>query len=847
MKKNSVSGSGQKVKGKSKKESGLDSLFCQLTGLTLKEYKRKKELERILAGKGKKSREISTQQTIAFEEVYEDGICKVHDDFYTKMIEFHDVNYVLLDDTKRANVLGLYSQCINCFDPSVTCQLFLFNRRVNAKNLETQFDIALQGDSHDDIREEYSEMLKNLSTKGTNGIVKGKYLIFGVEAPNLKEARSRFKGLQSDMVNHFRGIGSNARILNGEDRIKLLHEYYNQNEEEAFDFSYERMEEIGDTQKDQVAPHKMDFRNPGYFKMGNAYGKVRYFDLVAPKISDEVLTSILDLDDTLCVSIHFRTIDTFKAIKMLKHALSEVQKSKINEQKKAVKGGWDMDIVPPDILVYETATKELLDDMNTSNQKLIKTTILLAGFGKTKKEMEIVSQRILGIVQTANCVLTDMSYDQENAMNAVAPIGINDVKLQRNLVTKNLAILVPFNTRELFQTGKSLYYGLNALSNNMIMADRKTLRTPNGIILGTPGSGKSFSAKREILGCFLVTTDDILICDPEGEYYPLVKTLGGEVVKLSTNSTQYLNPMDIQLSHMGDREALKLKSDFIITLCDMIAGRKKGLENDEKGIIDGCIDKIYENYFRDPKPENMPILEDLYNELLRYDPKVAVSEALALDAKQKAIRIANSLLLYVHGSQNYFNHRSNIDAQNRIVCFDIRDLGSQLKELGMLIVQDAVWNRVSLNRERKISTRYYCDEFHLLLREEQTAEYSVEIWKRFRKWGGIPTGLTQNVGDFLQSAKIEGILGNSDFVYLLNQSVNDREIIMDKFNLSEKQMEKVTNSDQGCGLILFNDAVIPFIDKYPTDTKSFKIMNTKPEEVEDKPKETEGAGNGEEQ
>ncbi len=846
MKKNSVSGSGQKVKGKSKKESGLDSLFCQLTGLTLKEYKRKKELERILAGKGKKSREISTQQTIAFEEVYEDGICKVHDNFYTKMIEFHDVNYVLLDDTERANVLGLYSQCINCFDPSVTCQLFLFNRRVNAKNLETQFDIALQGDSHDDIREEYSEMLKNLSTKGTNGIVKGKYLIFGVEAPNLKEARSRFKGLQSDIVNHFRGIGSNARILNGEDRIKLLHEYYNQNEEEAFDFSYERMEEIGDTQKDQVAPHKMDFRNPGYFKMGNAYGKVRYFDLVAPKISDEVLTSILDLDDTLCVSIHFRTIDTFKAIKMLKHALSEVQKSKINEQKKAVKGGWDMDIVPPDILVYETATKELLDDMNTSNQKLIKTTILLAGFGKTKKEMEIVSQRILGIVQTANCVLTDLSYDQENAMNAVAPIGINDVKLQRNLVTKNLAILVPFNTRELFQTGKSLYYGLNALSNNMIMADRKTLRTPNGIILGTPGSGKSFSAKREILGCFLVTTDDILICDPEGEYYPLVKTLGGEVVKLSTNSTQYLNPMDIQLSHMGDREALKLKSDFIITLCDMIAGRKKGLENDEKGIIDGCIDKIYENYFRDPKPENMPILEDLYNELLRYDPKVAVSEALALDAKQKAIRIANSLLLYVHGSQNYFNHRSNIDAQNRIVCFDIRDLGSQLKELGMLIVQDAVWNRVSLNRERKISTRYYCDEFHLLLREEQTAEYSVEIWKRFRKWGGIPTGLTQNVGDFLQSAKIEGILGNSDFVYLLNQSVNDREIIMDKFNLSEKQMEKVTNSDQGCGLILFNDAVIPFIDKYPTDTKSFKIMNTKPEEVEDKPKETEGAGNGEE-
>ena len=328
---------------------------------------------------------------------------------------------------------------------------------------------------------------------------------------------------------------------------------------------------------------------------------------------------------------------------------------------------------------------------------------------------------------------------------ASAPIGCNDTGIERVLTTKSTAILVPFCTQELFMPAPAIYYGLNALSNNMIMADRKRLRTPNGVILGTPGYGKSFSAKREILSCFLMTRDDIIICDPEGEYFPLVQTLKGQVIRLATDSKDYLNPMDIQLSHKGDKEALKLKSDFLITLCDLIAGGKDGLENDEKGIIDECIRHIYDTYFENPVPENMPILEDLYNALLKYEPK-NVEKELAKEAKAKAVRIANSLVLYVSGSQNYFNHRTNVDSQNRIICFDIRDLGKQLKELGMLIVQDAVWNRVSQNRERKIATRYYCDEFHLLLKEKQTAIYSVEIWKRFRKWGGIPTGLTQNVG-----------------------------------------------------------------------------------------------------
>ena len=768
--------------------------------------------------KNQKEQRLTVQRSIPYLEMGRDGICRVEEHLYSKTVRFYDINYQLAQNEDKNTIFESWCDFLNYFDASIRFQLSFINHKSDMSEYNKVIQIEPQHDQFDDVRMEYAQMLKQQLAKGNNGLVRTKYITFSIEAKSVREAKPRLERIETDILNNFKVLGVKAYPLNGVERLQIMYETFHQEEQQKFDFSYDRILQSGMTTKDFIAPTSFLFKSGKDFMMGDTYGAASYLNILAPELTDKVLAEFLDMDKNLVVSIHVQSVDQLKAIKLIKGKITDLDRMKIEEQKKAVRSGYDMEIIPSDLATYGGEAKKILDDLQSRNERMFLVTVLFLNTAKTKQELDSAVFQTAGIAQKFNCTLNRLDYLQEQGLMSSLPLANNLVPIKRALTTTSTAIFVPFTTQELFMEGDSLYYGLNAVSNNMIMADRKRLRTPNGVILGTPGSGKSFSAKREILSCFLITKDDIIICDPEGEYFALVAALHGQVVKLATNSKDYLNPMDIQLSHKGDKEALKLKSDFIITLCDLIAGGKDGLENDEKGIIDECIRHIYDKYFENPVPENMPILEDLYNALLKHK-------------NPKAERIANSLVLYVHGSQNYFNHHTNVDSGNRIMCFDIRDLGNQLKELGMLIVQDAVWNRVSQNRERKIATRYYCDEFHLLLKEKQTAIYSVEIWKRFRKWGGIPTGITQNVKDLLASREVENIFENSDFVYLLNQASGDRQILSKALNISPSQQNYITNSNAGEGLIFYGSTIVPFKDDFPKDTQLYRIMTTRLEET----------------
>ena len=788
-------------------------------GLTFSEKKRLIQLKHILSGKSiEKEKPTTAQRTITFEKMFRDGICQVSHRYYTKMVEFFDINYELLEVDDQADILAQYSKLINYFDPSVKFELVLFNRQVNEQMLTEQFDIPWQEDDFNDIREEYTEMLKKQAAKGNNGIIKSKYLIFGVESNGYKEAKSRLNNIEKDVIRNLNNIGTLARGLDGKERLRILHEYFNQDTMEPFRFSFKDLAESGKSVKDYIAPPGFDFRYPNRFKSGNMYGCVSYLDIIAPKFTDELIKHLLDIDANLTISMHMQTEDPVKAIKKLKAVISNIQKMKIEEQKKAVRSGYDMDIIPSDLATFGGEAKRLLQDLQTRNERLFLVTILIMNTATNRQKLENAVFQTAAIAQKYNCALKRLDFQQEEGLMSSLPIGVNQVEIERGLTTSSTAVFVPFTTQELFQGGEALYYGLNALSNNMIMVDRKQLKNPNGLILGTPGSGKSFSAKREMTNAFLITEDDIIVCDPEAEYFPLVQKLGGQVIRISPVSTDYINPLDINTNYSEEENPLTLKSDFILSMCELIVGGKDGLQPVEKTIIDRSVRMVYQEFLADPQPEKMPILEDLYN-------------ILRNQKEPEAQRIATALEIYVHGSLNVFNHRTNVDVNNRFVCYDIRELGKQLKKLGMLIVQDQVWNRVTINRAQHKATRYYMDEFHLLLKEEQTAAYSVEIWKRFRKWGGIPTGITQNVKDLLASREVENIFENSDFVYLLNQASGDRQILSKALNISPSQQNYITNSNAGEGLIFYGSTIVPFKDDFPKDTQLYRIMTTRLEET----------------
>ncbi len=770
--------------------------------------------------KDRKAKKIpkSAQQTIPYVEMCKDGICKVNSRLYTKTIRYNDINYQLAQNEDKTAIFENWCDFLNYFDSSIFVQLSFINQKADIREFRKQITIPEQQDAFNDIRKEYSDMLQDQLTKGNNGLLKRKYITFGVEADSIRTAKAKLERIETDILNNFKTLGVETEPLSGYERLKVLHDVFNMDTHEPFRFSYDMVARTGLSTKDFIAPTSFDFREGKCFKMGKTIGAVSFLQILAPELNDRMLADFLEMDSNITVNFHIRTIDQAKAIKSIKSKITDLDKMKIEEQKKAVRSGYDMEIIPSDLATYGGEAKRLLQDLQTRNERMFLVTIILMNTAATRQKLESAIFQTAAIAQKYNCALKRLDFQQEEGLMSSLPIGLNQIEIERGLTTSSTAIFVPFTTQELFQGGEALYYGLNALSNNMIMVDRKRLKNPNGLILGTPGSGKSFSAKREMTNAFLITEDDIIVCDPEAEYYPLVQKLGGQVIRISPISTDYINPLDINVNYSEEENPLTLKSDFILSMCELIVGGKDGLQPVEKTIIDRSVRMVYQDYLSDPVPEKMPILEDLYN-ILR-------------DQKEpEAQRIATALEIYVHGSLNVFNHRTNVDVNNRFVCYDIKELGKQLKKLGMLIVQDQVWNRVTINRAQHKSTRYYMDEFHLLLKEEQTAAYSVEIWKRFRKWGGIPTGITQNVKDLLASREVENIFENSDFVYLLNQASGDRKILSSALNISPSQQNYITNSNAGEGLIFYGSTIVPFKDNFPKDTMLYRIMTTKPEET----------------
>ena len=777
----------------------------------------KREIQAIIRRYKGDGKPHTAQESIPYEVMYQDGVCRLNLRSYSKCIEFSDTNYQLAQPDDRTATFEYLCDLYNYVDASIHVQFSFVNRRTDPAQYARSFEIAPQGDDFDDIRAEYTGILQRQLTRGNNGLVKTKYLTFTIEADNLKAARARLERIETDLLGYFKMMGAAARVLDGAERLEVLHGVFHP-DGELFRFDWKWLPTAGLSTKDFIAPSSLRFGNSRVFGISGKYGAVSFLQILAPELSDEMLADFLNTENGIVVNLHVQAIEQTEAIKRVKRKITDLDAMKIQEQKKAVRSGYDMDILPSDLATYGTDAKQLLSKLQTRNERLFMVTFLVLNMADTQRKLSNEVFRAAGVAQKYNCALVRLDDQQEQGLMASLPLGQNHINIQRGLTTSSAAIFVPFVTQELFQGGGAMYYGVNAKTHNMIMLDRKLARCPNGLKLGTPGSGKSMSCKSEIVSVFLTTPDDIFVCDPEAEYFPLVQRLHGQVIKLSPTSKDYVNPLDINLNYSEDENPLALKSDFVLSFCELVMGGKNGLEPIEKTVIDRAVQVIYRPYLADPSPEKMPVLSDLH-------------AALTAQHIPEADRVAQALDLYVSGSLNVFNHRTNVDIENRLVCFDIKDLGKQLKKLGMLIVQDQIWCRVTANRREGRATWYFADEFHLLLKEEQTAAYSAEIWKRFRKWGGIPTGATQNVKDLLSSPEIENILENSDFITLLNQASGDRKILAERLNLSPDHQKYIDNSEPGAGLLIFENVILPFTNPIPGNTELYKIMTTRLSEV----------------
>ena len=780
-----------------------------------------KQRGRRRAAKGRKRAALSAQQSIPYTVMHPDGVCRLPGGLYTKTVEYEDINYSVASTEDQTAIFGGWSSFLNYFDSSLPFQLSFINRRSHSRS-RYRVNIPQGDDDFNSIREEYTGMLKNQIAKSNNGIERSKYITFGIPAEGIAEARPRLERVEADVMGNFKRLGVPSEPMDGRARLALLHSQMHPGNREPFRFSWKDIPQTGLGTKDFIAPDSFDFRQSRSFRVGRYWGAVSYLQILASELSDKLLAEILELDAEMTVTLHIQTVDQLKAIKTIKGKLSDIGKMKVEEQRKAVRSGYDPDILPPDLITFSKDAAELLADLQSRNERMFLLTFTVVNLAPTRQRLENDVFTVGGIAQKYNCALKRLDWQQEQGFMSSLALGCNEVEIKRGMTTSSTAIFIPFMTRELRMDGQALYYGMNALSHNVIMADRKKLKSANGMYLGSTGSGKSFAAKRELINVFLATSDRIVIVDPMGEYSPLVRRLGGQVIEIAPDSPHHINPMDIEIGLNDEDSPLSMKADFLLSLCELVVGGKDGLQPIEKTVIDRCVRLVYRELALGLEGAKMPLLQDLYEELLK-------------QPEPEAKRVATALELYCTGSLNLFNHPTNVDLSSRVVCIVLKGLGENLRKIAMHVTNEFVTSAVHTNYQNGAATWCYFDEFHILLRDPLTASYFVAVWKMLRKKGCVPSALTQNVKDLLASREIENILDNTDFLVLLSQAQSDRAIIAKQLGISEHQLSYITHSNSGEGLLFYGNVTIPFVDRFPKG-EIYNLLTTRPEDMNNETK-----------
>ena len=754
------------------------------------------------------------QDLIPVETIWEDGVFLVGKNKYSKCYKFSDINYSVASKEDKETMFLEYSELLNSFETGATTKITIANRRLNRIDFEKTIMLPMENDKLDEYREEYNKMLLSKIT-GANGIIQEKYITISIDKENTEEARIYFNRVGASLINHFKELGSVCIELNAEERLQMLFNFYRVGEEAYF--HYEMLDSMrkGHNFKDFICPDTMEIEKD-YFKIGERYARTIYLKEYASYIKDSMIAELTDINRNMMMSIDVIPVPMDEAIREAENRRLGIETNITNWQRKQNANNNFSAIIPYDMEIQREQSKEFLDDLVIRDQRMFLSVLTMVHTAETKEQLDNDTETILTIARKNLCQFAILKFQQIDGLNTALPIGIRKIDSLRTLTTESLAVFMPFRVQEI-KHDNGIYYGQNVISKNMIIADRKKLLNGNSFILGVSGSGKSFIAKEEIVSIMLRDSNaDIIIIDPEREENALVKSLGGEVVKISATSCNHINAMDINKEYGDGANPIILKSEFILSLCEQLIG-SGNLGAKQKSIIDRCTAQVYRYYQQGNYMGTPPTLKDFYEELLKQKEPEAKGIALAIE-------------LFVNGSLNTFSKETNVDTDNRLICYDILDLGKQLLPIGMLVVLDSILNRITANRAKGRNTFIFIDEIYLLFQQEYSANFLFTLWKRVRKYGAYCTGITQNVEDMLQSHTARTMLANSELIIMLNQAATDRAELAKLLNMSDFLMGYITNANAGEGVIKVGSSLVPFSNKFPKDTKLYKLMTTKLEE-----------------